>query len=145
MRTKSKESIFKRITKKAEELKYVLGLLVFFTPLIISGIKSAIPYLNFIKRGPELVHSVDELKTGLLVATAAVSANMETIDSTIYTINWKGHEYKGILSKSKSGIIYVSVRDGEIGEQMFAAAYDNKWFQYYFIDFDGNRINLENE
>jgi hypothetical protein len=136
---------FKDLNDKLQLAIKIVGALIFLSPLVITTIKKSVPYIQFVIKGPELVENVQELKRGLLVATAGVSANMETIDSTIYKIYWRGHEYKGILSKSKSGIIYVSVRDGEIGEQMFAASYDNKWFQWYFIDFDGNRVNLENE
>ena len=133
---------FKNLNEKLQLLIKIVGALIFLSPLIITGVKKTVPYLQFVAKGPELVNNVRELKSGLLVATAAAFANMEDVDSTIYIIHWKDHTYRGRLSKTKSGNVYVAVRDGEIGEQLFAAAYDYKWFSWYFIDFEGNRVDL---
>jgi len=139
---KKDTNLFSRIIKKAEDMKYTLGLFIFFTPMVITGIKGLIPYIKFVGKGPELVSSVQALEQGLLVTTSALSADMENIDSCLYKIDWCNHIYTGILKRSKSGNNYVFVRDGKLGVQVFGVYYDYDNFIWYFYDFKGKRINL---
>ena len=131
---------YNELNNKVQKYIKIVSTLVIITPSIIVGVKKSIPYINFVIKGPELVNNVSELKEALLLTNSILSANLECVDSTEYKVNWKDHLYRGKLKSTKSGNVFL--RDGIIGVQSFAASYDNDNCKWYFIDFDGNRIDL---
>lgn len=146
MKTQENKSIFQKFKNLNEKLQLaikIVGAFIFLSPLIITGIKNAVPYLQFVVKGPELVSNVQELKRGLLTVTGALADNAEFVDSILYSIEWRDHKYTGRLKRMKTGDIYVFLKDGEVGEQVFLAIYHRGTSKYHFIDFDGNYIKID--
>ncbi len=134
---------FKDLNNKLQSAVKVITAVVFLSPFIITGAKKTVPYMQFVAKGPELVSNVAELKRGLLTVTGALADNAEFVDSITYNVEWRGHKYTGRLKRMKTGDIYVFLKDGEIGEQVFLAIYHMGTGKYHFIDFDGNYVKIE--
>jgi TRAP-type mannitol/chloroaromatic compound transport system permease small subunit len=131
------------LEERLHKLAKTMGVLIFLLPIVITGIIKFVPYMHFIYTGPELVKNVETLKTSVLVLTGAFKANVASIDSTTYKVNWKEHEYTVTIKVMFSGDTYAFVKDGEIGEQIFVVNYHRDTREWYFIDFSGNYIKLE--
>lgn len=136
-------TLIKKLTDKLQAYYKIIGLLIFFAPIIVTGIKKSIPYFYFVAHGPELVTNVEELKQSLLVANGALSANSVNVDSVVYKANWRGHEYTARLKRMKSGDVYAFLQNGELGERCFIASCNKDKTHWYFIDFDGVYVKLE--
>lgn len=134
---------FLNLNDKLHKVAKTLGVLIFLLPFIIGAFIKFIPYTHFIYTGPELVKNVEALKTSVLVLTGAFKANVAAIDSTVYKVQWRGHKYTGVIKTMLSGDTYVFIKDGEIGEQIFVVNYHRDTREWYFIDFEGNYVKLD--
>ena len=140
-----KKSKVKYLNERLQPVIKLVGAIVFLTPLIWTGIKNVVPYIEFVNKGPELISSVKELEDALLVTTGALSANAEKIDSTIYKATWRGVEHTAIIRRMRSGDIYIFIQNGHIGERVFKADRNIDRGYWSFTDFYGEYVKLEDE